>query len=114
MAALALVSDYLADARVLLQDLIPPYRYPDADLVAALNRCVLEARRIRPDLFLARFSALPSYSTGNTAAPVVIDDQYRAAFLYYIVGMAQLRDDESTTDARAAGFLSMFTNQLTG
>ena len=43
------VQDYITDARVLLQDLISPYRYDDPSLLTALNVALLEARRLRAD-----------------------------------------------------------------
>jgi len=109
--ALDTVSDYVTAARVLLQDQISPYRYPDPDLVQALNMGVLEARRLRPDLFLTSFSSLPSFTT-NDATAVNIDPQYRVSFVYYICGQAQLRDEEDTQDARATVFLNKFVAQL--
>lgn len=113
MAALATVQDYVTAARFLLQDETVTYRYSDATLVAALGYAVLEARRIRPDLFIGRFDAIPSYTTTtmNTQA-VAIDEQYRLPFVHFIVGHVQFSDDEPTQDSRAAGFMQMFTSTL--
>lgn len=111
--ALATVADYIAQARVLLQDTVEPYRYSNADVVAALNMCLIEARRMRPDLFLAVSFVVPTYSSASTATAVVIDDQYRMALLYYVVGMIQLRDDEGSSDTRATVFLKTFMGQMT-
>lgn len=111
--ALDTVNDYIVSARRLLLDEVEPYRYPTPDLVDALNFGFLEARRLRPDLLLSRFrTSLPSYSSSNLSAPVDLDPQYRLAFLYFICGQAQLRDDEPTQDQRAAGFLGKFIAQL--
>jgi hypothetical protein len=112
--ALDIVSDYLADARRLLQDRVAPYRYPDEDLVAALNAAVLEARRIRSDIFMvqARTGTLPSFSTAALSAAVPVDHQYRMAFVYYIVGRAALSDEEENEDARATVFMNKFVAQL--
>ena len=49
--ALDTVQDYVSAARVLLQDTVAPYRYSDADMIAELNLAILEAKRVRPDLF---------------------------------------------------------------
>ena len=55
--ALVLASDYITQARTLLQDLVQPYRYPDVTLLEALNNCWLEVTRVRPDIVLnARYS----------------------------------------------------------
>lgn len=114
MAALDTVGQYLEESRRLLQDEVVPYRYPDDDLVDALNIGILEARRLRADLFLPLFEipwADPS-GTINMAAPVTLDPQYRPSLVYYIVGRAQLRDDEPTVDQRASALMSKFTQQL--
>jgi len=114
---LGTVGQYLEESRRLLQDEFLPYRYPDDDLVDALNIALLEARRLRADLFLPAFEipyfdptagALPTTKT----KPVPFEPMYRQSLVYYIVGRAQLRDDESTTDARAASLMTKFTAQL--
>jgi hypothetical protein len=111
--ALDTVSDYIVSARRLLLDETEPYRYPTADLVEALNFAFLEVRRLRADLLLSKFrSSIPSYSTSNLNAVVEVDPQYRMAFLYFICGHVQLRDDENTQDQRAGGFLAKFIAQL--
>lgn len=111
MAALETVTQYVSAARTLLSDTSTPYRYSDADLVLALSLAMLEARKVRPDLFLDRFDDIPSFET-NDATEVEMDEQYRTAVLYYIVGHAQLRDDEDTQDARAGALLAKFTSQM--
>jgi hypothetical protein len=114
MPALDTVGQYLEEARRLLQDEIIPYRYPDADLVDALNIGLLEARRLRADLFLPLFE-IPWFDTSgtiDTAAAVTLDSMYRPSLVYYIVGRAQLRDDEATTDQRAAALLQKFVGQM--
>lgn len=112
MPALDTVNDYIATARVLLQDSVDPYRYADTELVAALNFALLEMRRLRPDLFIGRSNAVPTY-TLNSPSKVAVNEQYRMAVLYYIVGHAQLRDDEATQDQRAAAMLTAFRTALT-
>ena len=109
MAALDTVADYISEARILLQDTIDgPYRYADSELVSALNFAFLEARKLRPDMFLA--SSVPSYSATSTSTLVVVDLQYRVAFLYYICGHMLLRDDEIADDKKAVGFISSFNS----
>lgn len=111
MAALSTVADYLNDARVLLQDTGTPARYSDDELVAALNVSMFEAKRIRPDLFIG--ITIPTYTTADTSAAVeAVNEIYRLAHLDFIVGRAQLRDDEATTDQRATAFLLMFETKL--
>ena len=112
--ALDTVQDYIDRARVLLLDTYNgPYRYSDADLVENLNMGILEARRLRPELFQDFFrTSLPDYDSSNMSATVSIDPQYRMAFVYYICGQAQLRDDENVQDSRAVTFLNKFTSQM--
>lgn len=108
--ALDTVADYVLEARRLLQDQLPAYRYPDTDLVSALNLGMLAARKLRADLFIG-VTTIPTY-TAVDATAVAMDQQFRLPFVYFMVGHAQLRDEEDTVDKRAAGFIGMFTTQL--
>jgi hypothetical protein len=111
--ALSLVSDYLSEARRLLQDKAVPYRYEDNEIVTALNIAIGEAARIRPDMFQDYYgSELPSYTTIDLSALVDIPAAFRMAFLYYIVGYNQLADQEDVTDARSSALLNKFVSQL--
>lgn len=111
--ALDTAQDYIDRARALLLDTVLPYRYSTADLVEYLNQGMLEARRLRPELFLGSFaSALPEFESADLSEAVPIDPMYRVAFVYYICGQAQLRDEENTQDTRAAAFLNKFTSQM--
>lgn len=111
--ALSTVADYVTQARVLLQDTEgPDYRYPDIDIVNALNFGLIRARQLRADLFLHLDDEVP-YFTSNDGSVVDIDIQYRQGLLMYIVGHAQLRDDEETVDERAAAFMNSLVGQLT-
>jgi hypothetical protein len=105
------VADYVRETRTLLQDVVPPYRYTDPELLSTLNMGMLEARKIRADLFLG-VASVPTYSAVDTTA-VVMDQQYRVSFIYFMAGHAQLRDEEDTQDSRAAAFLAKFSSQLT-
>jgi hypothetical protein len=110
--ALDTVQDYVAEARILLQDLVPTYRYADTELVSALNMGIRTAKLLRPDLFIG-LTSLPSFTVSDATA-FVMDDQYRPAFVYFIVGHAQLRDEEDTQDNRAQAFIGKFTQALRG
>jgi hypothetical protein len=114
MPALETVGQYLEESRRLLQDEFTPYRYPDDDLVDALNFGLLEARRLRADLFLPLFDVgwFDAAGTIDKTKPVTLDPMYRPALVYYIIGRMQLRDDEPTVDARAGALLQKFTSQL--
>jgi hypothetical protein len=126
MPALETVGQYVQDARVLLQDTIVPYRYKNSELVDAINTGMLEVRRLRADLFLPVFtlpwvdpavvdSTAPEDADAVTAilaTKVPLDPMYRPSLIYYLVGKTQLRDEEATTDSRAAAFLTKFAQQM--
>lgn len=112
MPALATVGQYIAECRRLLQDQFAPYRYPDEDIVTGLSIGLQEARRLRADLFLPTFDVPEAAFPVVPAAAINFDPMYRSALVYYVVGRMQLRDDESTTDTRAAAHLQKFTQQL--
>jgi hypothetical protein len=112
--ALDTVQDYVTEARVLLQDSAPPYRYTDPELVAELNLAILEAKRVRPDLFFAYRgkNPYPTFVASSMTDPVPFEDVYRPALTYYLVGKATLRDEEDTDDKRGIGMVQKFTAQL--
>lgn len=110
------VTDYLADARTLLQDLIEPYRYDDPSLLVALNATMLACRHIRPDLFVfnrAVRGQVPAFQNNdNTYVP--IDPQFRLAVVHGICGHALERDQEDVQDQRSTSFLNLFAAGLIG
>lgn len=111
MPALETLGQYLEEARTLLQDKHEPYRYTTDELVEALNIGLAEARRLRADLFLPR-GDVPYFAPTDTNRKVPLNIMYRSTLAYYIVGRAQLRDDENTTDQRAGALLQKFTAQM--
>lgn len=116
MAALATISDYVDDARTLLQDKISPYRYTDPELLVAFNVCLLEGRRLRPDLFLGdgtttTLSDVGSFSLVDGSA-VSIEQGFRLAFLFGLCAHAMLRDAEEVQDARANAWMAAFRSTL--
>lgn len=115
MSTLATVEDYIDDVRVLLQDNRAPYRYDDTSLLAAFNETLLEARRIRADLFVYRHGHdhVPSYSTVDSEE-VHIEPAFRVAFVYGTVAHALMRDQEDIEDARASAFRAAFNSMLIG
>ena len=111
------VGQYITEAHTILQDLIVPYRYPEADLVRYLGMAFFELRRIRPDLVMFSFrSTLPTFTADDAgkAVTVPVDPMYRGPVLNYVLGMAQIRDDENNQDSRALALLNMFKQQLVG
>lgn len=107
------VGDCLFEAREILQDTIQPYRYGDESLCAILTTAIREARRLRPDLFVeSLFSPLPIVTATDLAAPFPMTEMYWAATVNYIVGRAELRDDQFNADGRASAMLASFKAQL--
>ena len=109
------VSDYIADVRTLLQDTIEPFRYDDASLLVGFNTTLLEARRIRADLFVYSHGAdrMPAFSANN-ATEVDIEYPFRLAFVFGTVAHALMRDQEDISDARASAFMTAFNSMLIG
>ncbi len=114
MSTLETVEDYIADVRTLLQDKVQPYRYDDPTLLVAFNSVLLEARRIRADLFVFRHHGnVPSF-LAVAATQVHMEQPFRLALVYGTTAHALARDQEDVQDARAALFLGTFYQMLTG
>lgn len=116
MAVLALetVADYITDVRTLLLDEVTPYRYGDTSLLTAFNVTILEARRLRPDLFVFRYhDKVPQFFANDTSV-FEMEPQFRLAFVYGICGHALARDQEDVQDNRAASFMTSFRDILIG
>jgi hypothetical protein len=110
------VADYVADARTLLQDLVPPYRYDDPSLLIALNLTLLEACRLRSDLFVfnRRYKGQIQAFRAIDDTYVVIEPEFRLAILHGLCAHAMERDQEDYQDSRVSTFLAMFTSGLVG
>ena len=108
------VSDYVTDIRTLLQDVIQPYRYDDSSLLTSFNVTLLEARRIRPDLFVySHHDKVPSFPVVDNTQ-VNIEPSFRLAFVFGGASHALARDQEDVQDARASSFMDTFREILTG
>lgn len=127
MAILQTVQDYVTQSRVLLQDLVQPYRYDDESFVTALNMAFYEVARLRPDIVLRMSKTqrlgsvlnngdfeVPNFSASYLSDTVPLSAQYRMPVLKFMVGYAQLRDVEDVQDQRAAAFISKFESELKG
>lgn len=124
-------ADLLNESRVILQDTVTPYRYSDAVLRAILNRGLQELARLRPDAYWGLFDRddvvvpevalldpdppddpqkpLPSeQEVVLVTDPVLLPGQFYTALVYWVVGSAELVDDEYTQDSRAAMVLTQF------
>lgn len=110
------IGSMVAEARTLLQDKtpVPAIRYSDAEMLEAFNGALAEARAKRPDLFLLRGlrTALPIYSTSDLDNDFPLDPGYVPAFVYYLVGRGELREDPFAQDNRAVVLMNKFISQL--
>jgi len=102
------VADYMTDARNLLQDKVPGYRYDEESMLTALNVALLETRRQRGDLFVYNRKV-----KGQIQSFTVVDDTYvdmepsfRLGLLYRLCGHALVRDQEDVQDIRATAFFN--------
>jgi hypothetical protein len=110
------ISDYVKDARVLLQDVIPPYRYEDPSLLTAMNLALLEANRLRSDLFVFNLAVNGQVQSFTRVDDTYVDmePQFRLALLHGVVAHALERDQEDYQDTRSSAFMGMFTAGLIG
>ena len=107
------------DARTLLQDKLPTsgsaLRYSDDEFFECINSFMAEVRAKRPDLFLARGlrQPVPFYTAAtdtNTAFP--LDTSVWSAFVYYLVGRTEMREDTWSDDGRATAMMNKAVAQL--
>jgi len=110
------VADYMKDARTLLQDVIPNYRYDEASMLQALNVALLETRRQRADLFVFKLPV-----NGQVQAFTAVDNTYvdmeppfRLGLLYRLCGHALARDQEYVQDIRATSFFNLANGVFVG
>lgn len=105
-----LVSDAITEARQMLQD-VAGVRYADAALIGFINDAVLDARSIRPDLFVGTYLTAPTQIT-VVGDVIPLPDQFFTSLVYYISGRAELRDDEFAVDGRAMTFIPLLSRKL--
>ena len=118
--------DVVTEARVLLQDTdATSYRYSDTVLLAMYNRGLQALCRIRPDACydlydnnLLNVPELVESGAGagqtNWTANFGLDMQFFNPLVHYVVGMAEITDDEYTEDGRAMMLLNQFKANILG
>lgn len=97
--------------REILQD-ANGVRYPEAELRGYIVDAIVEARSVRPDLFVASYQT-PLPDSLALADPLHLPDQFFTTVCYYVSGRAELRDDEWAVDGRAMTLLKTLTQKLT-
>ena len=118
--------DVVTEARVLLQDTDSvSYRFSNTTLIAMYNRGLQALARIRPDacydLYDNNSLNVPELvesaaGAGQTlwTADFGLEMQFFNPLVHYIVGMAEITDDEYTQDGRAMMLLNQFKANIIG
>lgn len=120
------LDDLVIEIRLMLKDRRVPYRYPQSDIIEAINTALREVKRVRPDAFLGCCSDenggtvdMPDYTEADlgltpTPMPFPIDEIFYTAVVFHVVGKIQLGDDEFAVDNRAMTLLASFRQILLG
>lgn len=102
-------------ARAIVQDVLPPYRYETRELAGYVSEAMGEARRVRPDLFMATLrDPLPVYTEASLAVTIPLPDSYFSQVVNYVAGRVDLREDAFAQDGRAITLIQAFGVSLTG
>jgi len=113
---MATFQQIIDDARVVLNDVITASdvtpRYTEAQLLGYARTALVEARRIRPDLFLSNMT--DPFPTFTAASTVPISEDYLLPLVDYVISRAELRDDEFAVDGRAGALYQKFKAGLLG
>ncbi len=118
--------ELIGEARDLLQDSVLPNRFTDQFLTDQLNRGLQDIGRIRPDAYYNLFNQnnlnVPEVLISGTPDPatteviwtddVQVELQFYTPLVVYVVGSAELTDDEYTLDNRAGLLLSQFHSSI--
>lgn len=119
-------ANLISEVRNFTQDNLAPYRNEDSFYLEILNRALDEVGRMRPDAFYDLFDAndlnIPTVlesGTPGTNEVLVSNDfqlerQFYSPIFAFMVGMAEVQDDEFTDEGRAAMLLTQFRNTILG
>jgi hypothetical protein len=112
------LGDIETQARNILNDTIQEagaYRYSSQEIYDAFNDALLQTRAKRPDAFLALGlrNTIPQYSaTTDATVPFPLDLIYFPAFLFYVCGRVELKEDTFADDKRSVTLMKTFTQML--
>lgn len=118
--------DVVDEARFLLQDTdAASYRYSNTTLINIFNRGLQALARVRPDACYDLYSGnslnVPELVESAPGAGQVdwtdnfgLETQFFNPLLSYIVGIAEISDDEYSEDGRAALLLQSFKMEVIG
>jgi hypothetical protein len=107
------------EARETLQDTDSEgYRYTTAMLLNLLNRGLQELARLRPDAFYDTFVTedivVPEIAEAGLGADFGAPMMFYPAMVYWVIGSAELIEDEFATDGRAVTLLTNFKQMVIG
>ena len=113
---MATFQSILDEARTLLNDEVIDEstitRYTATQLLGYTRQGLVEARRVRPDLFLSNLTgAFPAYAATDV---VPMPEEYHVCLADYVVHRAELRDDEFAVDGRSTNLYQKFKAGLMG
>jgi hypothetical protein len=111
--------DLILEARTILQDKLPTsgsaLRYTDDEMFESINGFMTEVRTKRPDLFiwLGLRKPTPRYAAAlDMNTPFPLDMSVYDAFVYYLCGRQELREDTWANDGRAVTLMNKGVSQL--
>ena len=85
------------------------------EMFEAINGMMAEVRTKRPDLFLPMGlrKPMPFYTSATDMnTPFPLDTSCYSAFVYYLVGRAEMREDTWSDDGRATAMMNKAVAQL--
>lgn len=85
-------------------------RYSDEQLLQFANQGILAISKRRPDLFIGQFSNLPDGEAALTDY-FQIEPAYAQLLADWIVGRAEMTDDEHADSGRASVFVNLFGSE---
>lgn len=98
-------------ARLTLND-ADKVTWPDDGLLPFYNAAIHRAVSIRPDLFIGRFTTLPTDQFLPDTFP--LPARYERAVADYIIGRAETSQDEAANAGRAVAFSQLYDKELLG
>ncbi len=108
--------DVLDEARTINHDREEPYRFSNDQLIAILNRGLIEVARVRPEFFPYDETSgdiiAPEVVAAELDSDVTLPVGYFSALVFYVSSMIDITDDEFSTEGRAMSVLGLFKAQL--
>lgn len=111
--ALETVQDYITASQTILQDEAVVRRYTNGEMAEALGFGLMEARRIRPELFIFNAGGVPNITRATpVSTPIDLDPMYRFPMILFIVHWVMSRDEEEGSQVLANSYYNRFVGKL--